>query len=708
MINSTGDSVMTIRSNFRSPSYQLKNNPKNCKGIQQTDPSLSQIQKNASGSGSEEVNSEKAESTDSLVMAIGNNLRSPSHQLRNISENGRGMWQMDASERSALKAQTDSNVRLVISGSGPVGHLYGCNSCQALFVTEELLISHRHLHRVEEDSEYRIGSIIDLAKFARYHFSADVLSRNDQEGGMRFFCDHCKELFRTKGLFDKHRRACPHFVARQEEHAFQKSVHDSAKSKEFAGEKGKEGVGLKDREGVGVKIASAFSLHEDKGEAVVNTTEVRRTSIKNRRSLLGSSGIITQTSMSSARSAALESSGRSPCDSRRERVLNGVIDNDVHNAYGPRLAKKRGVELDAVEQRKMCLDKQGVDRQSITRRQEDGVSAINSSADVMPQAINEMHHNVDASNGDASFIEERENRVYVIDELDHADMSEFASDQTLDQFRKTCLVCKRDITQEQNRQGDMGKEPSVSLCSDCSDTGTDEHLQRRDPGYNDDMEASRDGDDSLGESNGFPIQGNSSKTDQCGRVPSFVHEDSDCNNECGTASVVQSSGHSDIMLGRRWSHREQGEYGLPYKVEGHREALPHVDKCEKKWLKAKFSIGNANGPSLQRSIELYDAAGDFKAMQRRPFQCNICYHTFTREWNLKNHIRTHTGERPYPCPICFRRFNMKHHLKRHLWTHRDGELSGQSLPNSGHSPTSRHSPNSNINSFLKDQPDSRI
>ena len=58
-------------------------------------------------------------------------------------------------------------------------------------------------------------------------------------------------------------------------------------------------------------------------------------------------------------------------------------------------------------------------------------------------------------------------------------------------------------------------------------------------------------------------------------------------------------------------------------------------------------------------------------IQKHPatFQCTLCPKRFTRAYNLRSHLRTHTDERPFVCTVCGKAFARQHDRKRHEGLH---------------------------------------
>ena len=74
-----------------------------------------------------------------------------------------------------------------------------------------------------------------------------------------------------------------------------------------------------------------------------------------------------------------------------------------------------------------------------------------------------------------------------------------------------------------------------------------------------------------------------------------------------------------------------------------------------------------NGPGSQGE----GGPGGAKRVQKHPatFQCTLCPKRFTRAYNLRSHLRTHTDERPFVCTVCGKAFARQHDRKRHEGLH---------------------------------------
>ncbi|KAI5808330.1 hypothetical protein BZA77DRAFT_25551 [Pyronema omphalodes] len=83
------------------------------------------------------------------------------------------------------------------------------------------------------------------------------------------------------------------------------------------------------------------------------------------------------------------------------------------------------------------------------------------------------------------------------------------------------------------------------------------------------------------------------------------------------------------------------------------------------------SVPNDRDYILELAHPNRPGAGDSKRVQKHPatFQCTLCPKRFTRAYNLRSHLRTHTNDRPFVCSVCKKAFARQHDRKRHEGLH---------------------------------------
>lgn len=101
---------------------------------------------------------------------------------------------------------------------------------------------------------------------------------------------------------------------------------------------------------------------------------------------------------------------------------------------------------------------------------------------------------------------------------------------------------------------------------------------------------------------------------------------------------------------------EPGHLQTPY--SGRSSRSPSQNRIHKNKLAAPRSRPRALSNPMENTATDNDDSGLM-------FCCDQCDKKFTRAYNLRSHMRTHTDERPFLCTICGKAFARLHDRKRH-------------------------------------------
>ncbi|KAL3859643.1 hypothetical protein ACJMK2_009857, partial [Sinanodonta woodiana] len=93
-------------------------------------------------------------------------------------------------------------------------------------------------------------------------------------------------------------------------------------------------------------------------------------------------------------------------------------------------------------------------------------------------------------------------------------------------------------------------------------------------------------------------------------------------------------------------------------------------------------LDGENGTLKQRRSRTAGMAQIDDSLGRKKLRCQYCDKAFSKNFDLQQHIRSHTGERPFQCIVCGRAFAQKSNVKKHMSTHKVWPGGpGKTLPN---------------------------